>query len=157
MITVRDATAADLDYIVELAATKRAQYAAYQPVFWRPADNARDKHRLFFGAILSREGVWLLVAESEGRRVGFAYASLVPAPPVYDPGGKVCFIDDYAVDRPELWESAGRALAEAAFERAKPLGAVLGNIVVSPRDTDKRSLIEAMGFSVAAEWHVRTL
>jgi GNAT superfamily N-acetyltransferase len=157
MITVRSATEADLDYIVELAARRREQYAGYQPVFWRPAGDARDRHRLFFNAVLSREGVFLLVAESDGQRVGFAMASLVPAPPVYDPGGKVCFIDDYGVEPPELWPTAGRALAEAAFERARPLGAVLANIHVSPRDTDKHAVIEALGFTVAAEWHVKSL
>ena len=55
MITVRDATEADLDFIVELAHRRRLQYAGYQPVFWRPAGNARDLHRLFFNAVLSKD------------------------------------------------------------------------------------------------------
>jgi GNAT superfamily N-acetyltransferase len=157
MITVRDATEADLDYITELAHKRRVQYAGYQPVFWRPAANARDLHRLFFNAVLSKEGAWLLVAESDGQPVGFALASLVPAPPVYDPGGKVCFIDDYGVEPVELWPTAGRALAEAAFERAKARGASLANIAISPKDEDKLAVIDALGFTIAAEWRVRSL
>ena len=42
---IRAATEADVAAMAGLAASRREQYARYQPAFWRPAADARDRHR----------------------------------------------------------------------------------------------------------------
>ena len=42
---VRPAIAADVDAMTAMAADRRTRYAQYQPVFWRPASNARHQAR----------------------------------------------------------------------------------------------------------------
>ena len=77
------------------------------------------------------------------------------APPVYDPGGKVCFVDDFMVEDPGLWATVGRELLDRVLEAAKEKGAVLANVVCRPMDEAERSLLSGKGFSVASEWHVK--
>jgi hypothetical protein len=157
MTTIRRAIESDLDSIAALAELKRIQYEAYQPVFHRRAANALNDHRVFLKSLLTRDNTLLLVAEQDGKVVGFVFASVVEAPRVYDPQGKICFIDDFMVEDPKLWTTVGRELAEAAFQGSRPMGAVLANIVCGPQDLDKRALLTALGFDVASEWHVKPI
>jgi hypothetical protein len=52
------------------------------------------------------------------------------APPVYNPGGRPCQIDDFAAE-PGRWNSAGTQLLRAAIEQAKGRGAIQA-VVVPP-------------------------
>ena len=157
MTTVRRAVESDLDSIGALAEMKRIQYEAYQPVFHRRAANALKDHKAFLKTLLTRDNTLLLVAEEDRRVVGFVFVSIVEAPQVYDPQGKICFIDDFMVEDSSLWLTAGKELAQEAFEYSKHNGAVLANVVCGPQDTAKRALLGQMGFQVGSEWHIRTL
>lgn len=157
MTKIRKAFESDLDAIADLAEKKRIQYERYQPVFHRRASNALSDHKAFLKTLLAKENTVLLVAEQEGQVLGFVYAALVTAPQVYDPQGKICFIDDFMVKDPSLWSSVGRDLAKAAFDQCKSQGAVLANIVCGPKDAPKRALLNELGFDVASEWQVRSL
>jgi hypothetical protein len=42
---IRTAAATDVAAMTALAGIRREQYAQYQPLFWRPAVGALDKHR----------------------------------------------------------------------------------------------------------------
>ena len=156
-IRIRPASQPDLAHVTRMTEDRRVQYQEYQPVFWRKAEDSAVLAGDFMAKTLAREDALFLVAESDERILGFLVATEISAPPVYDPGGKVCFIDDFVVDPPELWGTVGRALAEAAFKRAKPMGAAIGNVVCGPRDTSKRATLIGMGFTVAGEWHVLPL
>src|ERR1700676_5053020 len=94
---VRKASHDDVACMVELAAQKRTEYQSYQPVFWRRAADAKAKHKRFFEYLMGRDNVIMLVHDDGGTIDGFVIASLVPAPPVYDPGGATCLIDDFTV------------------------------------------------------------
>jgi hypothetical protein len=154
---IRRATESDLDSMANLAEKKRSQYEAYQPIFHRRAPNALKDHKDFLGSLLTRSNTLLLVAEVQEKVVGFVFASVVEAPRVYDPQGKICFIDDFMVEEPGLWATVGRLLIQTAFEYSKPMGAVLANIVCGPKDLDKRALLIHMGFEVGSEWHLRKI
>ena len=82
-----------------------------QPGFWRKAADSREKQTPHFERIVGSERVIALVHEQAGTVDGFVIATLVEAPPVYDPGGLTCLIDDFVVADPQEWETSGSAAA----------------------------------------------
>lgn len=99
--------------MVSLSAIKRAEYETYQPTFWRKAQNAEEQQGPFFKALIAQENVITLVEKSEGAIRGFIIATLVGSPPVYDPGGLTCLIDDFTVASP----TSGRASARSCSRK----------------------------------------
>lgn len=156
-MTIRKAQEDDVPQMVSLSATKRAEYEAYQPLFWRRASNAEEQQEPFFRGLVARENVIALVAESEGAVGGFIIATLVGSPPVYDPGGLTCLVDDFTVATPNLWSSVGKELLEEAARRAKERGAVQVVTVCGQRDEPKRSLLAGAGCAIASEWWTKPL
>src|SRR5579862_4336076 len=106
--SIRPARAADVPAMVALSEQKRLQYQEYQPTFWRVAADAREKQTSFFERLVGSEHAIILVHEREGAVDGFVIATLVDAPPVYDPGGRTCMIDDFVVASEE-WTTTGAA------------------------------------------------
>lgn len=156
-MSLRAAASEDINRMVELSDVKRAQYARYSPVFWRKADGASKKQRLFFQAQLARENNIVLVSKGPEGVEGFLIASVVGAPPVYDPGGKVCMVDDFAVSAPELWQTVGQALLSEATAQAKSRGAVLSVVVCGQGDEPKRAMLRTSGASIASEWYTNLI
>lgn len=153
-MTIRPATRADLPAMLDLAERKREQYARYQPVFWRPAPDARERQEPFFAGLMERAIV--LVAEREaGGIAGFVIAQLAPAPPVYAPGGPTCSIDDFALADASEWATVGRALLDAASEAAAQRGAAQTVVVCGHMDEEKRTMLRAAGYAIASEWYTR--
>src|SRR5580692_3708668 len=113
-MSIRKATTTDVPRMLELAALKRTEYEAYSPVFWRPAVNAKESQRPFFENLVNDAGWICLVHDAEGLVDGFLIAHVVTAPPVYDPGGKVCIIDDFTVASASLWSTVGAQLRDTA-------------------------------------------
>lgn len=156
---VREATAGDIEAMVELAARRRAAYAARQPVFWREARGARTAQAIHFRALLeggeARAFVW---SDGEGRVRGFAVAEIRQAPPVYDPGGATCLVDDLCVADDTLWDTVGRDLIQAATAWAGRAGGTVQAVVAcGAHDRAKARLLGSLGYAVATEWHVRSL
>lgn len=151
---VRDATPEDVSQMVDLSAARRRRYAEHQPTFWRPAADADARQREYFESLLARETVVARVCEREGQLDGFAIAALVGAPPVYDPGGLTCLIDDFAVRADDLWETAGQALLSTLMQDAKDRGAVQTVLVCGHLDEPKRKMFRALGHTIASEWWV---
>jgi GNAT superfamily N-acetyltransferase len=150
---VRRAGSNDIEAMVLLAAKKREQYRDYSPTFHRPADDAIELQRPWFEHLVEDDHVGTLVHEDEDGVVdGFLIASLVPAPPVYDPGGLTCLVDDFAVADPSLWAGVGRDLLRKAQAWAQPLGAAQTVVVCGPRDEPKRRMLLDTGLHVASEW-----
>jgi hypothetical protein len=48
---IRTAAAADVAAMAALAEIRREEYARYQPLFWRPAARALDKHRAYLASL----------------------------------------------------------------------------------------------------------
>ena len=155
---IRAATEADLPSILALAAAKREEYATYSPVFWRVAEDANEKQAAFFlNQRLHNDAVITLVAEVDGSISGFIMAIIHAAPPVYDPGGPVCSIDDFTVATPDIWPTIGSALLTVVTQQARERGAVLVIIVCGQRDSAKRMMLQAQQATVASEWYVKPL
>jgi GNAT superfamily N-acetyltransferase len=151
---IRAAVQADVPEMAALASIRRDQYARYQPLFWRPAAAAPGKHRTYLGRLVARDEVITLVSEEAGQLAGFLIATLNPAPPVYDPGGLTCDIDDFVVAPPARWPTTGVGLLRAALTQAGQRGAVQAVVVTAHLDQPKRQALRACGLEVASEWWV---
>ena len=150
---VRPAQSYDVERMAELADRKRTEYEQFSPTFWRKAEGAVAGQITFFLALLERSNVITLVWE-EGEIKGFIIGSVVPPPPVYDPGKNVCVVDDFVVSDPELWPTVGAALLDAVREQAEGLGAQLSVVVCGHLDEPKRAMLRDNGFGIASEWYV---
>jgi len=150
---VRRAAAADVDAMTAMADTRRHQYARYQPVFWRPASDAARGHLRYLARLVDDQDVITLVSEESGTFTGFLIATITDAPPVYDPGGRTCQIDDFVV-APGRWATAGVQLLRSAITCAAERGAVQAVVVTAHLDEPKREALRACGLSVASEWWV---
>ena len=156
-MSIRTAREADISRMVAIAETKRIKYEGYSPVFWRKAPDSSSKQELFFQRLLTSPDVIALVAEVEDKLLGFIIGAVTMAPPIYNPGGLVCIIDDFAVAKPQEWGSVGAELLAAVEREAKARGAVLSVVVCSQRDQTKRTMLQKTGAAVASEWHVKPL
>ncbi|WP_165977861.1 GNAT family N-acetyltransferase [Nonomuraea diastatica] len=152
MIALRSASPGDVAAIAELMARRRETYERYQPVFWRRAADARARHTAFLATLVDDSTAICRVAEREGRFAGFAIASLVPPPPVYDPGGPACTLDDYAVVDDGDWATVGADLLRAVTEEARRRGAAQVVVVCGHADEAKREALRLAGLSIASEW-----
>lgn len=75
-------------------------------------------------------------------------ATLLSAPPVYDPGGPVCFVDDWEGDMALLFKAEQTAAAK---------GAVLTRVVCPHADTARAELLTRHGYAVASEWYTASV
>jgi GNAT superfamily N-acetyltransferase len=150
---IRPAVAADVDAMTALASLRRSQYARYQPMFWRPAADAGQIQRPYLARLIEDQDVITLVSEESGAVTGFLIAQLAGAPPVYDPGGLTCDIDDFVV-APGRWATTGVQLLRTAIEHAAERGAIQAVVVTAHLDQDKREALRLCGLSIASEWWV---
>ena len=149
---IRAATTDDLPQLLDLASQRRADYALAQPRFWRPVADAVERQRPYFSRQLADERIIALVHEMAGDVDGFAIGVLMAAPPVVDPGGDTCLVDDFAVADPAAWATVGAALLAAVRERALALGAVQLVVISGHHDAPKRAMLAASGCAIASEW-----
>ena len=156
MSTLRKAEPSDVAAVVKLSEQKRVQYASYQPVFWRKADDSAEKQQAFLAHLLERDDVIGLVYERDGAVEGFIIGSLVPAPPVYDPGGLTCSVDDFVVAEGE-WRNVGERLLGAVATAARARGAAQMVVVSAQLDAEKRDMLSSLAYTVASEWWVKPL
>lgn len=144
----------DLRDILNLANAKRLEYETYQPVFWRVAADAIAQQADYIASQIADEEVITLVATSESKLVGFIIGRLVPAPPVYNPGGLTCSIDDFVVYKNDLWETVGADLLDQVRKVAVSKGAVQVVVVCGHLDEPKRKALEKSSLTIASEWWV---
>jgi hypothetical protein len=52
---IRAAAQADVAAMAALATIRRELYTRYQPLFWRPAANAQDKHRRHLAGLVAND------------------------------------------------------------------------------------------------------
>ena len=154
---IRPATEMDVPRIIALLQQRRETYQHYAPIFWRIAEGAAEKQEPFIRRLVGDADVLTIVHEGQGRIDGVLIATVITAPPVYDPGGKVCMIDDYVVESPELWREIGTRLLEHCCDWARAQGCVLQVIVCGQKDIPKAAMLKGMGAEVASEWYVRAV
>jgi hypothetical protein len=154
-MTIRTALPPDLEALLDLSERRRAAYAPHSPVFWRVATDGREKQRPFFAKQLTDTSCICLIAEKDGVSDGFLIARIAPAPPVYDPGGLACVIDDFALTNPADWPTVGAALEAEAARRAQAAGVAILVTVCGRHDELKRAMLHDSGAHVTSEWYAR--
>jgi hypothetical protein len=147
-VSIRTAEPGDLERILALAASRRHEYATYQPGFWRPAADAVDRQRPYLRRLIDDDAVISLVSDPS---FGFAFGTLVPAAPVYDLGGPICVVADLAVEDPALWPRVGVELLSAVRAAARERGAAQVEVVTARLDGPKRAALTAAGLLPASE------
>ncbi len=153
---VRAAGGRDVDRMVALSAAKRRSYAAFEPVFWRPAADAGERQRAWFIRRVASADVVALVREAQGDGGvdGFLIGSLGAAPPVYEPGGLACVVDDFCVADEGDWATVGAELLACLRAAARARGAAILVVVSGARDVAKGAALRAAGLHAASEWLV---
>jgi GNAT superfamily N-acetyltransferase len=154
---VRPASTQDLAQMVALSERKRIDYQPHSPLFWRKAEHSAQAQAGFFAHLLQQPDWLLLVHEQHGQLDGAIIGRLIQAPPVYDPGGKICLIDDFVVADPASWDSVGVALHRALQRCAAQAGAVATVTVCGAHDAPKRAALSGLGAHLASEWYVHTI
>ena len=144
--------------MADVASLRRQDYAQAQPQFWREAPGAVETHRRWLLQLIEDEAILTLVADdAAGELVGLLVASMVDAPPIYDPGGRSGFVDDFVVSASDQWGTVGRALLVAARGWLLEQGAAQIVVVSGFHDEAKRAFLDAEGLSPASSWHVASL
>ncbi len=145
--TVRRATKSDLPRMVELSRQKRHDYARYQPVFWRPAEDAEAKQLDFFRWLIQQDAPLLFVSEESDTSLnGFVIALNMERLPLSDPALSLVnglHIDDFTIANDELWSTAGRELLLAAVSAHQSrVGAdSVVNVISGVHNQPKRKLL----------------
>ena len=154
---IRPAALADVPRMVELSERTRSQLATYLPTFWRKAENSAAAQTVYFNDLIEQGEAILRVHETDSGIDGFIIALLINAPPVYDPGGLTCLIDDFCVAHDEDWLTVGRELLDAAITAAREHGAVQVAVICPDRYDAKRELLAAEGLVIGSSWHIGDL
>lgn len=157
MNTLRAAGQGDIDVVASLADGRRQSYQPHQPLFWRQAEDALVRHRTYLTGLVNDPECIFLVARHDRGLAGFVIGKLVEAPPVYEPGGLTCLVDDFVLADDDDWSVLGVQLLEALARRARERGAVQVVVVSGRHDDAKRQGLRAAGLSVASEWWVGPL
>ena len=77
-VTIRTAQPGDLAQVGELAGKLVRQHHGFDPLRFMLIPNVEAGYAHFFAGELSSSETWILVAEQEGRVVGYAYARREP-------------------------------------------------------------------------------
>ena len=146
---IRPATTDDLDAMVALSSRARRRLEEHEPVFWRRHEDADTNQRAWLGFLLDDPNHHLVVSGPEpGPINGFGVARAMDAPPVYDPGGRTCLVDDL------VW--ADRTTADGLLAAIRAWAAEQGCtqlVVVTPAaDRDRRALLGDQGLHPTSEW-----
>jgi hypothetical protein len=150
---VRPATRGDVAAMVAIAATRRERLEGYQPQFWRRRPEAEKVQAALFEHLLENDDTYTLVATVTDTLAGFVIARLEPAPPVYDPGGPACTIDDFGADN----VTTARELLVGVRRWATKRGATQLVVIAAHGDQTTRALLEDEGLTLASEWWVQPL
>jgi hypothetical protein len=150
-MNVRALTSADVPWMADVMAQRRAIYEKLSPVFWRPAANARDVHEPYLAACVASDQYVGLRTDD-----GFILGELQAAgSPPWWPDAQLGFVDDFAVEEHDAWNSDGRTLLLAAWSQLRDQGAESIRVVTARRDFEKVALLESVGLTHGESWWVR--
>jgi GNAT superfamily N-acetyltransferase len=154
-VTIGVAAVSDAHQAALLADAKRAEYERYSPVFWRPAENALDRHEPWLKKCLSDESYTSFAARSQSTLIGIAIAAhgVFPPPFRFDPEPS-WLVDDFFVLSPDGWRTVGARLLEAVEESAREHGATRTVVLSARRDEPKRTMLAEVGYERGASWWV---
>ena len=144
--TIRRAEAADAARLGALgAALMRVHYAFDPQRFLAAGDHAEVGYASFLRSQLERDDTLVLVAEEDGRVIGYLFAALEPMSwkELRGPAG---FVHDVLIEDGARHSGAGTALVEAALRWMRDRGAARAILGTAARNTAAQRLFERLGF-----------
>ena len=144
--TVRPATPADLPAVGRMGAQLLRDHHAFDTRrFMAPRPDAEDGYAWFLGSQLEEPDSVVLVAERDGRAVGYAYAAMEPHSwkELREPAG---FIHDVFVDEDARGAGVATALVEACVAWLGHHGAPRVLLWTAAPNDRARRLFERLGF-----------
>jgi hypothetical protein len=135
--SVRPLTPDDLEWVLDLSERRRERIVAFAPLFWRPASDARDRHRAFLGQQVVDPSVVSLRTDH-----GFVFAA---------PRGGLLEVDDMALDDDHLWPDDGSALLRSVVTIGD-----LRFVCPVPEAARRRSAVD-LGLALVESWWHRDL
>jgi len=134
-----------------LAEARRVRYEAFEPLFWKKAQTSLEMGRAFFAHLIGQPETLSLLAEADGRTVGFLIATTARVPPVVTPGA-TAMIDDFCVAEPDLWAQVGPPLLDTARTALRENGFAQIVVVCGFKDREKTAFLERQDLSLASAW-----
>jgi GNAT superfamily N-acetyltransferase len=154
VITVREGTPADRDFVIDTA----RRFAAFGPPLWRSAlevvaGEVRCLDEFFDGRLPGRT---LLIAEDAGEGDSAGFAFLEPAVDYFsgEPHGHIGMI---AVTEAAEGRGAGAALMRAAEDWARAIGYAKLTLNVFDGNTRARRVYERFGYRVETVRYVKIM
>jgi GNAT superfamily N-acetyltransferase len=148
MIT-RIGNAGDFEAVVPMMRQHRQRQQHLDPALYELHPQAERRFRRWIGEMAEDPRSLLLIAEEEGRTIGFLYALLEKDPPIY-------LNDEYAIVR-EWWVEAafrGRGVGKALVERAATELAAAGvpqlRVRIAATDQPLQATLARCGFRAGA-------
>ncbi len=144
--TVREAVEADLPALGRLGAMLMRLHHEFDPQrFMTPGPNPERGYAWFLGTQLGRDDVVILVAEGQGRVLGYVYAAVEPQSwkELRDEAG---FVHDVVVDPDGRRQGVATALMQAAIARLRDRGMPRVVLGTASRNAAAQRLFERLGF-----------
>lgn len=148
-MSIRKATTTDVPQMVDLSEQKRVQYQAFQPLFWRKAEDSRQRQLPFLERQVVDDNVVALVHEDAGGIDGFIIANLR--------SGHECAVDDFALAAESEWQAIGAALLREAGSAAKVRGINRYDVVCGHLDQPKRAMLNNFGLTLERYWYTAAI
>lgn len=148
---VREASPPDIDTMVELGDQRRERYQHHAIRPWSPVTDARERHRTYLEGTVDDPSSAALVAVRDGKLRGYLCCTLATSPGLYDPGGPVGRVEDFAVSEAREWTLAAQALFTAARRRLRESGAVSVLVTTDGCDSAERAFLWRIGMSLESE------
>ena len=131
---VRPLALDDLEWVLDISERRRERIAFFGPRFWRPAPDARERHRTFLGQQIKDPAV-----ESLRTDHGFVFAA---------PRDDLLEVDDMALDDDDLWPHDGAALLRSVAQRGD-----LRFVCPVPEPARRQTAVDLDMLLVASWWH----
>jgi L-amino acid N-acyltransferase YncA len=142
---VREATTADSDAVAPLILACLTQHEAWDAARYGLAAEVAKEYRRWFGRLAEDPRTTILIAEMDGRPVGYLVATVHRDRPIYRTG-------DYAVIH-DLWvedpaSDAGRELLKDAADRYAAAGVTQLRAATAAANERVRTLLKSSGFRI---------
>lgn len=145
-VTIRPATADDTEALGRLATMLvRVHHEFDASRFFPPTENTPRGYGGFLGRQAEREDAFVLVAEADGKVVGYAYAAL-EGPDYMALRGPAGILHDILVDPDHRTGGVGHKLLEAVMTKLTAMGAPRIVLHTAERNETAQRLFTAAGF-----------
>ena len=144
--SIRKATPKDLAAIGRLGALLVRTHYDFDPKrFIAPSPDTEDRYGWFLGTQLKKPNVIILVADRDGKVIGYTYSG-VEGNDYMALRGPAGVVYDIVVDPDHRKQGVGRLLLDATLKALKARGAPRAVLSTAERNTDAQRLFDRAGF-----------